>query len=423
MGTLKHDMNGSSSQLINVCEAEIIDEKSVLKEILSEMKKTRDVLEQVQENTKDSIKEMKWYKRREDNVAVYIRMSFVMVGDIDTVKQEFQCEFYMTVRWNEPELIGKTTDDIIDWEKCWDPSIYIVDIVSYDIYEKTQKLVPSQLSNEPPDVVQYFHIKGTFKEILEVNKFPFDYQDLTLVLTSNWEVSEVTLQKDPNRDDNIRTWNFTARQEWDLQQHVLTESTQNQPEEGSSPNIFPLYKVRLHVRRQFGFYLYNIALIMCLITALTFTSFAVGADSIGDRIQITLTLLLTSVAFKYYVQQFVPTVSYLTFMDKYILSCMIFQFSMAAVHNSVAGLISNKDSLKYFEWVCFGAGLFVFVAINVVFGIISVVYMVQTRTLMRDDKEMYKRTNPGNYSRPMTKVIKNEEEESKEVREKGFSKK
>ena len=223
------------------------------------------------------------------------------------------------------------------------------------------------------------------------------------MLTSNWEVHEVNLRKDPNRDDNIRTWNFTARQEWDLQQHVLAESTQNIPEEGSSPNVFPLYKVRLHVRRQYGFYLYNIALIMCLITALTFTSFAVNVDSIGDRIQITLTLLLTSVAFKYYVQQFVPTVSYLTFMDKYILSCMVFQFSMAAIHNSVAGLISNKNSLSVFEWACFGAGLFAFVAINVVFGIFSVVHVMRTNKLMRMDKEEYRKTNPGNYSKPMSK--------------------
>ena len=145
---------------------------------------------------------------------------------------------------------------------------------------------------------------------------------------------------------------------------------------------------------------------MCLITALTFTSFAVGVDSIGDRIQITLTLLLTSVAFKYYVQKFVPTVSYLTFMDKYILSCMIFQFSMAAVHNSVTGLISNKDSLKYFEWVCFGTGLFLFVAINVVFGMKAYRYTRQTRTLMKNDKEMYRKTNRGKYSPPIPQIVK-----------------
>ena len=211
------------------------------------------------------------------------------------------------------------------------------------------------------------------------------------------------LVKDPKRDDNIRTWNFTARQEWDLQQHVLVESTRNIPEEASSPNIFPLYKVRLHVKRQYGFYIYNVALIMCLITALTFTSFAVDVDSIGDRVQITLTLLLTSVAFKYYVQQFVPTVSYLTLMDKYILSCMVFQFSMAAVHNSVAGLIKNKNSLNYFEWACFGSGVFAFVVIHIVFGIYSVKYVMKTKKQMKIDRDNYKKLNPGNYSRPMEK--------------------
>ena len=132
---------------------------------------------------------------------------------------------------------------------------------------------------------------------------------------------------------------------------------------------------------------------MCLITALTFTSFAVGADSTGDRIQITLTLLLTSVAFKYHVQQFVPAVSYLTFMDKYILSCMIFQFGMAAIHDSAGGLISNKESLWHFEWACFGVGLIVFLAMNVVFGIKSLEYVRKARKSMKEDKEKYLQAN------------------------------
>ena len=127
-------------------------------------------MKRIQENTKDNIKEVKCYKRRKDKVDVYITMSVDSVGDIDAIKQEFQCEFHMTVRWNEPELIGRTTDDVIDWENFWDPSIYIVDIVSYDMYEKTQTLIPSQPYNGPPDVVQEFHIKGTFKEVTRLSK-------------------------------------------------------------------------------------------------------------------------------------------------------------------------------------------------------------------------------------------------------------
>lgn len=213
------------------------------------------------------------------------------------------------------------------------------------------------------------------------------------MLTSNWDVSQITILKDPHKDDNIRTWNFTARQEWDLQPHVLTESTQNVPEEGASPLSYPLYKMRLHVMRQYSFYIYNVALIMCLITILTFSSFAVKVDSVGDRIQITLTLLLTSVAFKYYVQQFVPTVSYLTLMDKYVLICMVFQFFMAAVHNSVSGVITDKTVLQYFEWICLGLALFCFVVFHIIFAIYSMKYKIKNNKQMVADKKAYKDTN------------------------------
>ena len=226
-----------------------------------------------------------------------------------------------------------------------------------------------------------------------MNDFPFDYQDLQIVLTSRRETKHIELCKDPDYDDNIRTWNFTAKQEWDLQKHVINKSEKNKQEEGSSTHIFPLYHVQLHVRRRYGFYIYNIALLMFLITALTFTTFVVEADAIADRVQITLTLLLTSVAFKYYVQQFVPTVSYLTFLEKYILSCLIFQFGIAAIHDSVSGLITSTKSLNIFHVVCFAVGLFVYVVMNTVFIAMSVAKAKGVNKRAKEDREKYMETN------------------------------
>ena len=235
---------------------------------------------------------------------------------------------------------------------------------------------------------------------LEVNDFPFDYQDLTIVLTSNWEVGKVKLLKDPKQDDNIRTWNFTGKQEWDLQQHVLVERGETPKEKASSPCIFPLYSVKLHARRQYAFYIYNIALLMCLITALTFTTFAVSVDSTGGRIKITLTLLLTSVAFKYHVHQFVPTVSYVTFLGKYVLSCFIFQFGMAAIHNSVAGLITSTKSLEIFELGCLYGGLFVFLAIHIVFATMSIAKVKEVKDKMLSHENEYEKSNKNQRGKP-----------------------
>ena len=171
----------SSSQLISVVESEEntdnhtdINSKggsetnSLLRDLIKELQITNQYLKNVDSNTKESVKEMVWYEKRPDLVDVYIRVSFVSVGDIDAVKQEFQCEFYMQIRWTEPHLVGKTNSNEVDWENLWDPNIYINDVVSFDVHERSQRLVPADTYGMPPDVVQYLHIKGTFKEV-EIN--------------------------------------------------------------------------------------------------------------------------------------------------------------------------------------------------------------------------------------------------------------
>ena len=149
----------------------------------------------------------------------------------------------------------------------------------------------------------------------------------------------------------------------------------------------------MNVRRQYKFYIDNVFLVMFLITTLSFGSFAVEADATVGRIKISLTLLLTSVAFKYYVQQFVPTVSYLTLIDKYILYCIEFQFFIT-VHSMIGGLITNSKALSIFEWISFGTSLFAFVAINVYFGHLSWVCIKKAKKSEADNKAEYDMLNP-----------------------------
>ena len=66
-----------------------------------------------------------------------------------------------------------------------------------------------------------------------------------------------------------------------------------------------------------------LVLFQLMILLLCFTSFAVSADEPADRLSVTVTLLLTAVAFKYVVSQSLPTISYLTLLvgfNQYYLS-------------------------------------------------------------------------------------------------------
>ncbi len=106
-------------------------------------------LQAVENNTREGIKKMTWFKKRKNPVDVYVRVSVVTVGDIDTVKQQFVCEFYLSLRWEEPNLqdmIGK--EEEIDWREQWEPGIYFVDLVDVEKYERNETLCPPRLVNK-----------------------------------------------------------------------------------------------------------------------------------------------------------------------------------------------------------------------------------------------------------------------------------
>ena len=361
-------------------------------EELSESTKTlKEILELMRKKDKEERKDNVIYKtfpvRRADHVNVYVRVSIGRIGDIDAVRQEFQCKLYMTLRWKESRLVGKDTSNVDNID--WDPRYYFINAVNIQEHEVSRTIE----KGEPPQVIHRCSIIGTFKEVLEINKFPFDYQDLSLTLTSKCRTDEMTFVKDPDEDDNIRIDYFYPKQEWDPKPYVIAGKKEPKQKEGASSNRYPEYEIRTNVMRQYKFYVYNIFLVMGLITALTFGSFTVEADLPGDRIQISLTLLLTSVAFKYYAQQFVPTVSYFTLLDKYILSCMVFQF-IITLHNIVGGLITDSKALVIFEWICFGIALSTFLSINLYFVCLSFKYINEAKKSEADHKAEYEELNP-----------------------------
>ena len=177
---------------------------------------------------------------------------------------------------------------------------------------------------------------------------------------SDWTNKLVAFKKDLRKADTIRPETFTADQEWCLCRHVVTEAASTVKTEGSSANDYPLYHIKCHVKRKNGYYLWNIAMIIVrklsmecmknllnylapvkvfscvfslfkdsfliltlilfsllfqfLIDLLSFCSFSVEISSPSDRLSVTLTLLLTAVAFKFVVSQSLPTISYLTLL-------------------------------------------------------------------------------------------------------------
>lgn len=340
--------------------------------VAASMSRMEKLLEKIEDNgrTEDVV-----HKKRTDGHKVECRMrvNIITIGDIDTIREEFTCELALTVKWKEPALKGMKAEDI-DWGEQWDPRIYFFNAVSTDKYEVKKRLglkSPDDDEDDPvPDAQLSIRMKGVFKTTMKLNEFPFDYQNLTIKIMSDWPRKVTEFCKDMSQKDSVRTDTFTGEQEWELQKHVSAHQVEEEKMTSGAVNSYPLYNVVVNVKRKASYYMWNVALIMFLITPLAFTSYAVSADAPEDRLSVTLTLLLTAVAFKFVVSQSLPNTSYQTLLDYYVLWCMMF-LCLVVVQNAVASLFSSDKVWEHFDLpsLCFLGGLTVLV--NIIFIIVA----------------------------------------------------
>ena len=167
----------------------------------------------IEKNTRAQYQEVQHVARKDGRiVAIELRIVIFRVEDIDTVKQEFTCEFFMAATWEEPNLEGKP-EDKVDWDEEWDPRLYFDNIVEIKSFEQKHKIITSNNEERPPTVQLSFRVKASFKSIFSLRDFPFDYQDLGIVVSSRWNNETVLFEIPENDRSHLYEENFPNKQE------------------------------------------------------------------------------------------------------------------------------------------------------------------------------------------------------------------
>lgn len=119
------------------------------------------------------------------------------------------------------------------------------------------------------------------------------------------------------------------------------------------------------VSRKPGYYLFNAYFLIFIITLASLTIFSVDCKLPQNRLQITCTVLLTSVSFKWVYNRSLPTVSYLTSLDKYGIASIFYICLLCVWHAVVGSFWSDELARKIDFWILIFFS-FLFVLINVV---------------------------------------------------------
>lgn len=311
------------------------------------------------ENENTGLKSMKMSKimlNRDsaDTTDVYCWFE-VTIQDISIPTQTWKASVEVHCFWQDytlPSVFPKflTNDFMLD-EDC-------VPIKLSEVFE-------NQLSQgfETPPTYKYlpefstvymsFVMRVNFVERMELERFPLDRQFLNMefnawVEQGNWN----WLCYEPSRADERLYLDWVPAQ-WKKPFAVRMVSSITEYD------LLPMYinfkrdqplLLRVRVERRPSYYFGNVIIPNFLIVLGCFTSYAVPMDDVADRLSVTVTLMLTAVAFRYVVEEMLPKVNYLTLMDYYLLAGFIAVTALMA-ENALAGWDIFDDNWKTaFEW-------------------------------------------------------------------------
>jgi hypothetical protein len=232
-------------------------------------------------------------------------------------------------------LDGKKLDsDSVEWDQYWNPKISLENGIGDP--KTTTKLSVSYDRNGRATVTEMRNINGTFFEYMELYHFPFDQQDLTVTVVSDRDTTELELVEDPIDKCGINATAFSSEQEWELHGSLKAWRKTVTKKANKMTRKHPAFSCAAKASRRPQFFIWNIILIMSTICSMAFATFSVALNTPHSRLPLTFILLLTTVTFKFVVNKSLPRISYLTYMDKYILAMMVLLNGVCVWHAVVS---------------------------------------------------------------------------------------
>ena len=277
---------------------------------------------------------------REIGVAVEV----LSLGDIQTAQQSFEATLILAFEWfPTDEEVAEFKENPKEWQPAWSPRFVLANAVSNDMNVQMNKAgrAYSMLKNGTkdnferlislPDGHEYiitvrYNIVATFIEELNLRNFPFDCQDIKIVLRSTQPVETAIFVPHFRRAKFFKlSTKYITLSDWYLQPSKVTFRLSGVTDSMFTENFrYSVVASSIMLQRNPNYYLQRVVGLLFIITGCTALCFCLDpVEEASDRLGLLFTLLLTAVAFMFIITADLPKVSYMTLMDKYIISCFL----------------------------------------------------------------------------------------------------
>lgn len=299
------------------------------------------------------------YLSRPDSEGVPTKVStglqIINIESVSGSEQSFRAKFAITFIWKDPRLACKEGEDPklvrkFDLDQVWHPQIFLLNKRS--LAELEQNIVWVNCEG----AVEYAQIYyGDVLTLSDVKNFPFDSRPLRIDIVSKaYSTDEVLFSLDESYTGRSEEFSIV---DWYISTHPTVNSSEYVLKSRIGQKSYSRFIFEYNADRNTRYYIWKVIFPMFLIVFMSWTVFWIPPSQIGPQIGLSVTSMLTLIAYRFAIGNIIPNVDYLTRFDKFVFGSTLLIF-IALVESVTTGSLSVKGKGELAERIDFYSRIF-----------------------------------------------------------------
>ena len=265
------------------------------------------------------------------------------ITKVDGKNLDFNSFYTLWVYWKDPRVVG-VLKDLGKYEDTEEPS-WLCDYEAKTVWGESRKLfdpvVEFYNQKEKPDFVKervdWIEIlsngtvqsrvrsNGKFKSKFNFKQFPFDTQTFDYKIYAEFPIQFITFKADTKMEVYKKNL-YKAENEdgLDIPSWKVRDVDYYIDRYKEDSYVYDGFVVEIKAKRESAYYLFKIIIPIFFLLVITWSVFWIYGSEIEAKVNISVVTLLALIAYNFIIDGDLPKLSYLTYLDAYILISYFF---------------------------------------------------------------------------------------------------
>ena len=264
------------------------------------------------------------------------------VDDIDGAEQKFAANVFLKIRWIDETLAhSNSKPKHVPLKEIWHPRLLIA---NQDGVIRPSLDQLAQIDTDGTVIYRQRYV-GQFSQPLRLCEFPFDQHDFAIqFIFANVSLNLKLLPDIIAEAENIIGGDIAAElslADWE----IIKSSAQASPYRiGKTDVVVPGFSFVFTAKRYFTFYFWQAVVPLVLIVMMSWAAFWINPAESGAQLGLAASSILTMIAQRFVLANFLPKLPYMTRMDYLSVSGMVMVF-LALIEVVITSILAHSDRL------------------------------------------------------------------------------